>query len=489
MAELASARNNALPYPIYAQPFVLAATLLDADGDGVAGSSPDSEISKNFDTAADCTNEFVDVSGIVGGGYLILTGAEMTCDVAYIEINSTGAKSTHYTLYPRKLPVVRTGTTQAGSGSTITLDSGASAIDGFYNGMVIAAVIDTVTELRMIGSYVGSTKVATLRGPDFVTATPDADDTFTIYLPEGHQIFQADVGYFGGVAGTFSGGRPEVNTSHAAGTAWNSGAIGAATIADGAIDRAALAADTGLQPIRSGTAQAGAASTITLDASASATTNFYRGLKILLTGATGAGQERLCTAYDGTTKVATITPNWTTNPDATTTFAVKEARVNLTTIGSDAQVSTAGILDVNLIQWRGTQPNALSSNRVDVTVGVMQANVVTAASAASDLTTELQTGLATSAALATVAGYLDTEVAAILALLDDARGEPGQGAPPVNPDLATKIDYLYKAWRNKKTQTATLLSIFADDAVTVDHKSVIADDGTTASRAEMATGA
>jgi hypothetical protein len=34
--------------------------------------------------------------------------------------------------------------------------------------------------------------------------------------------------------------------------------------------------------------------------------------------------------------------------------------------------------------------------------------------------------------------------AATLAMLDDARGEPSQGAPPVNPDMATKVDYLYK---------------------------------------------
>lgn len=98
--------------------------------------------------------------------------------------------------------------------------------------------------------------------------------------------------------------------------------VTAAAIADGAIDRATFAADTGKQSIRSGTAQAGAASTITLDAGASATTDFYRHSLIYLTGATGAGQARLCTDYNGTTKVATVTPAWATNPDVTSTFAV-----------------------------------------------------------------------------------------------------------------------------------------------------------------------
>jgi len=47
---------------------------------------------------------------------------------------------------------------------------------------------------------------------------------------------------FGGSAGTFASGRPEVNTTHAAGTAWGSGAITAASIATGAITSAKFAA-------------------------------------------------------------------------------------------------------------------------------------------------------------------------------------------------------------------------------------------------------
>lgn len=46
----------------------------------------------------------------------------------------------------------------------------------------------------------------------------------------------ANVTQFGGSAGTFSGGRPEVNTTHAAGTAWGSGAITAAAIAAAALN-------------------------------------------------------------------------------------------------------------------------------------------------------------------------------------------------------------------------------------------------------------
>lgn len=47
---------------------------------------------------------------------------------------------------------------------------------------------------------------------------------------------KVDVDAFGGTAGTFSGGRPEVNTTHAAGTAWGSGAVTAASIAASALN-------------------------------------------------------------------------------------------------------------------------------------------------------------------------------------------------------------------------------------------------------------
>lgn len=50
-----------------------------------------------------------------------------------------------------------------------------------------------------------------------------------------------------------------------------------------------------------------------------------------------------------------------------------------------------------------------------IVAGSFAADAITAAKLAADVTTELQSGLATAANLATVAGYLDTEIAAILA--------------------------------------------------------------------------
>lgn len=74
--------------------------------------------------------------------------------------------------------------------------------------------------------------------------------------------------------------------------------------------------------VHSGTATAGSANTITLAAGASSVTDAYKNMAVRLTGGTGSGQEKKITAYNGTTKVATVDSNWTTNPDATSTYNV-----------------------------------------------------------------------------------------------------------------------------------------------------------------------
>jgi hypothetical protein len=69
------------------------------------------------------------------------------------------------------------------------------------------------------------------------------------------------------------------------------------------------------------------------------------------------------------------------------------------------------------------------------------ANWLTAAGTAADFTTEIQAGLATAANLSTVAGYLDTEIAAILAAVDTevATIITNIDALPTNAELATAL--------------------------------------------------
>lgn len=72
-----------------------------------------------------------------------------------------------------------------------------------------------------------------------------------------------------------------------------------------------------------GTAQAGAAATITLTAGAnSIEDDFYKGLPITITGGTGSGQSKRITAYTAATRVATVDSAWSTPPNTTSTYKV-----------------------------------------------------------------------------------------------------------------------------------------------------------------------
>lgn len=92
----------------------------------------------------------------------------------------------------------------------------------------------------------------------------------------------------------------------------------------------------GSPTLRSGTAQAGASSTITLDASASASNNFYNNAVIQLTGGLNPNQARIITGYDGTTKVATVSPTWAAVPDNTTTFSIWPPGYDATAVLTEA---------------------------------------------------------------------------------------------------------------------------------------------------------
>lgn len=75
---------------------------------------------------------------------------------------------------------------------------------------------------------------------------------------------------------------------------------------------------------RTGTAQAGAAGSITLDAGASGTDDFYKDEIIRITSGTGAGQIRRISSYNGTTKVAVPERDFATPPDNTSVFRISK---------------------------------------------------------------------------------------------------------------------------------------------------------------------
>ena len=82
------------------------------------------------------------------------------------------------------------GTAQAGSSTTITLESGASSVDDTYNGQLIHISSGTgVGQAKAIGDYVGSTKVATVIGT-WATA-PDSTSVYDVYPADIDEITSA----------------------------------------------------------------------------------------------------------------------------------------------------------------------------------------------------------------------------------------------------------------------------------------------------------
>lgn len=300
------------------------------------------------------------------------------------------------------------------------------------------------------GLFIAGTNAAT-------TVTTALTTTFTGNLTGSVGSVTGAVGSVTGAVGSVTGNVGGNVTGSVGSVA--SGGITAASIADGAIDRATFAADTGLQTVRSNTAQAGAAGTITLDASASATNDFYNDAIVYLTGGTGAGQVRLISGYVGSTKVATITPNWATNPDNTSTFAVIprnrvalgtwlssvpsaliSGRVDSNTQAMANDVITAAVIADNAIDAGAIAANAITAAKIATdAIGAAQiaADAIGASELAADAVVEIQSGLSTltqanirtavglasanlDTQLTTIDDFLDTEVASIIATLGSA---------------------------------------------------------------------
>jgi hypothetical protein len=225
-----------------------------------------------------------------------------------------------------------------------------------------------------------------------------------------------------------------------------------------------------LPVLESGTAQAGAAGSLTLAADASGAD--LRGCLVKTTGGTGGGgtggannQARRITAYNPTTKVATVSPPWETTPDGTTTYEILVP--DGVALASELALLSSGSVGLAVIQSLA----ALVEGRLTATRALLLENLVLQDAATSSRATPAQ---------------VNAEV--VDALTVDLRGEPPQGAPPVSASVAMKQDYLYKWARNRVTQSASEQKFYADDGTTVDHKAAVSDDGATFTRDTIGSG-
>lgn len=123
------------------------------------------------------------------------------------------------------------------------LVTGAAGLDSevSIDGGTFADVTAEATEIATSsGMYFLDLTAAEMNGDCIAiivkTTTAGAKTTVLVFYPEETGDINVDVTAFGGTTGTFAAGRPEVNTSHAAGTAWGSGAITAVSIAAAALN-------------------------------------------------------------------------------------------------------------------------------------------------------------------------------------------------------------------------------------------------------------
>jgi len=183
-------------------------------------------------------------------------------DAVWDEVLTSGTHDVGYSAGQRLRYMILTGAVaQGGTANSITLAATESATDNIFNENIISIVDGTgAGQTRLIAEYDGTTKIA-----------------------------KVDKAWF---------------TNPAVGSVYEILPFSSILVAN------------------HGTAQAGAAGSITLAAGASAVDNAYIGSVVYLSTGTGAGQVRLITDYDGTSKIATISDNWTTTPDNTSVYKV-----------------------------------------------------------------------------------------------------------------------------------------------------------------------
>jgi hypothetical protein len=121
-----------------------------------------------------------------------------------------------------------------------------------------------------------------------------------------------------------------------------------------------------------GTAQAGGSTTtVKLAAEASAIDGYYVGMTLRITAGAGDGYKGRITAYNGTSKVATVTGAFSLAPDVTSSYSIDANAIYLPNSNSALAASTSGTLYFYLdgvrhilLGARGTFKPALKANAI-----------------------------------------------------------------------------------------------------------------------------
>jgi hypothetical protein len=217
----------------------------------------------NAITAGIIADGAIDAATFAGSAINAAAVGADTIDLVWDELLTTGAHTTLFSAGRRlRNMVLRDGTAISATTATIQFPGPWSSTEGIYEQNIISIVDGTgAGQTRLILEYDGANRIAYVDRP--WDAIPDSSSEIEI-LP------------FSGVLMT------------------ENGRVGAA-----------------------------AASSLTLaSAGASSIDDTYNGSMIVIASGTGEDQARLITDYVGSTNVATVSPDWTTTPDTTSTYKI-----------------------------------------------------------------------------------------------------------------------------------------------------------------------
>lgn len=367
------------------------------------------------------------------------------------------------------------GTAQAGSSSSLTLRSGASAVDEFYRGAIIRIYGGTgAGQSRRINGYVGSTKVATT-APTWATA-PDNTSTYSIQPSLVPNVDgSGSIVSVSAVSGSVGSVTAAVDIS-AAGLAaiWNrltsalttSGSIGKllvdnvnATISS-RLASASITLTGGLVDVNDKTG---------FSLGASAITDFWATLTSALTTSGSIGKLLV------------------DNINATISSRLASANISLSggavTVGTNSDktgyaLSTAGTQAI----WDKATSALTTSGSIGKWILDKLDVIVSTRLASADIS--LSAGAVTVGTNSDKTGYALSS-AGVDAILDDAPSAELASVPGDTATLRLMIQFLFQYFRFKRTVTSTTETAFKTNGSTSLGTATISDDGTTFTKGKM----
>ncbi len=375
----------------------------------------------------------------------------------------------------------------------------ASAANGFevgkwYN-IVASATVNSVAAKAIAHTFriIPAESSAGVQKVDLTHISGSAVSTSTAQLG-------VNVVNFGGSAGTFSSGRPEVNTTHVGGTSQTARDLGASVLISSGTGTGQLSVTSGV--IAANVTQfGGSAGTFasgrpevnathlagTAYASADLSTTMKASVNTEVdTALTDIHLDHLIGVADPGSIVANNSL-WAklSSSAATATYAdYDHTTMSLQAIGAFTQ----SLDTVDLPNVLSRLPAALVSGRMDSSVGAMAANTLTASALATDAVTEIQSGLSTldAAGVRTAVGLatanLDTQLDALPTAIENAdailsRGVSNVQATADTTSLCTVVLAMLESsisgttWTIRKTDgttfvTKTLTTAASADSIT-----------------------